>query len=130
MRLHELTPMTKRTASGGSVTTVGGQEIARSTPKIGGLQSTSYADGSVKQTFQTTDKTGDVNIKQTKVNGKNVGMDIDAGAMSVGTTGTPQNPKVNRMKFDMGAGVTLSAKPGSATVTGPQGQKRTFGIAR
>ena len=39
MRLHELTPMTKRTAAGGSVTTVGGQEIARSTPKIGGLQS-------------------------------------------------------------------------------------------
>ena len=130
MRLHELTPMTKRTGAGGSVTTVGGKEIARSTPKIGGLQTTSYADGSVKQTFQTTDDTGDVNIKQTKVNGKDVGMDIDSGAMSVGTTGTPQNAKVNRMKFDMGAGVTLSAKPGSATITGPQGQKRTFGSPR
>jgi len=122
--------MTKRTGAGGSVTTVGGQEIARSTPKIGGLQTTSYADGSVKQTYQTTDDTGDVNIKQTKVNGKDVGMDIDAGAMSVGTTGTPQNAKVNRMKFDMGAGVTLSAKPGSATITGPQGQKTTFGKPR
>ena len=130
MRLHELTPMTKRTGAGGSVTTVGGQEIARSTPKIGGLQTTSYADGSVKQTYQTTHNTGDVNIKQTKVNGKDVAMDIDSGAISIGTTGTPQNPKVNRFKANMGAGVTLSAKPGSATITGPQGQKRTFGSPR
>ena len=44
----------------------------------------------------TGDNTGDVNIKQTKVNGKDVAMDIDSGAISIGTTGTPQNPKVNR----------------------------------
>ena len=130
MRLHELTPMTKRTPAGGSVTTVGGKEIARSTPKIGGLQTTSYADGSVKQTYQNTDPSGDVNLKRTKVNGKDVAMDFDSGAISIGATGTPQNPKVNRMKFNMGAGVTLSAKPGSATITGPQGQKTTFGKPR
>ena len=129
MRLHELTPMTKRTGAGGSVTTVGGQEIARSTPKIGGLQSTSYADGSVKQTYQTR-LPGGVDLKRTKVNGKDVGMDFDSGAISIGATGGPQNPKVNRIKANLGAGVTLSAKPGSATITGPQGQKRTFGSPR
>ena len=65
MKIFEFVPMTKRTGAGGSVTTVGGKEIARSTPKIGGAQSTSYADGSVKQTFQTQTPDG-ANIQQTR----------------------------------------------------------------
>ena len=129
MKIFEFVPMTKRTGAGGSVTTVGGKEIARSTPKIGGAQSTSYADGSVKQTFQTQTPDG-ANIQQTRVNGKQTTGNIASGTMSVDTVGamkagTP--PTVSKMKYDMGGGTSISATPGSATVTSPQGKKKTFG---
>jgi len=124
--------MTKRTGAGGSVTTVGGNEVSRSTPKIGGMQTTSYADGSVKQTSQTQTPDG-ANIQQTRVNGKQTTGNIASGTMSVDTkgamkAGTPTN--VTKMKYDMGNGTNISATPGSATITNPQGKKKTFGIPR
>lgn len=114
MKIFEFVPMTKRTGAGGSVTTVGGKEIARSTPKIGGAQSTSYADGSVKQTFQTQTPDG-ANIQQTRVNGKQTTGNIASGTMSVDTVGamkagTPTT--VSKMSYDTGTGKTISATPG------------------
>jgi hypothetical protein len=132
MKINEFVPMTKRTGAGGSVTTVGGNEVSRSTPKIGGMQTTSYADGSVKQTSQTQTPDG-ANIQQTRVNGKQTTGNIASGTMSVDTkgamkAGTPTN--VTKMKYDMGNGTNISATPGSATITNPQGKKKTFGIPR
>lgn len=132
MRLFELVPFTKRTGAGGSVTTVGGNEVSRSTPKIGGLQTTSYADGSVKQTSQTQTPDG-ANIQQTRVNGKQTTGNIASGTMSIDTTGdmkagTPAN--VTKIEYDKGDGTNISATPGSATITDPQGKKKTFGIPR
>ena len=58
-------PVIQKTGAG-SVTTVGGAEISRSTPKLGGMQTTSYADGSEKITTNTN--AGGTNISQLETN--------------------------------------------------------------
>jgi|TARA_B110000908_G_scaffold84240_1_gene100670 hypothetical protein len=63
MRISEITTRT----GAGTVNTVRGNEISRSTPKIGGTQTTNYADGSIKQTNQVG------GITQTKVGSPNTG---------------------------------------------------------
>ncbi len=114
MKINEFVPMTKRTGAGGSVTTVGGNEVSRSTPKIGGLQTTSYADGSVKQTSQTQTPDG-ANIQQTRVNGKQTTGNIASGNISVDTVGAMKAgipPAVSKMSYKTGTGKTISATPG------------------
>ena len=97
MKLNEFVPMTKRTGAGGSVTTVSGNEVSRSTPAIGGLQSTSYADGSVKDTFQTQDSDG-TNITQTSVNGQTTNTDIQRGNMKLDTVPGANNSRIPQAK--------------------------------
>ena len=97
MKLNEFVPMTKRTGAGGSVTTVSGNEVSRSTPAIGGLQSTSYADGSVKDTLQTQDPSG-TNITQTSVNGQTTNTDIQQGNMKLDTVPGANNSRIPQAK--------------------------------
>ena len=97
MKINEFIPMTKRTGAGGSVTTVDGNEVSRSTPKIGGLQSTSYADGSVKDTLQTQTPDG-TNITQTSVNGKTTNTNMQQGDMKLDTVPGANNSRIPQAK--------------------------------
>jgi hypothetical protein len=60
-------PIVRRDNAGNTTKTVGGNEISRATPKIGGNQTTQYADGSIK-TVNTT-QAGGANIQRTQVAG-------------------------------------------------------------
>ena len=107
-------PVIQRTGAGGSVTTVGGAEIARSTPKIGGMQTTSYADGSEKIATNTTTGSG-VNISQTRVT------DPTTGNTPVTNTSMSSGPFSANMDKNKGAsasyqGFDSKGKPTSYNV--------------
>jgi|TARA_B100001094_G_C17545255_1_gene491078 hypothetical protein len=113
MRINEI--VTKKTGAG-TVKTVGGNEISRSTPNIGGSQTTQYADGSIKNTFNTN--AGGSSIDITKVNGINTNTDISSGNMAVKSTNTGNGKyKVNKATFKLGGGQgTLVAQPGKFSI--------------
>tara|TARA_A100001011_G_scaffold381128_1_gene449274 strand:- start:161 stop:508 length:348 start_codon:yes stop_codon:yes gene_type:complete len=113
MRINEI--ITKKSGAG-TVTTVGGNEISRSTPKIGGSQTTQYADGSIKNTFNTN--VGGVDISNTKVNGIRTNTDLGSGTMSMKTSNTANNKyNVDKLSYNMGGGAgTLVAKPGKISI--------------
>ncbi len=60
-------PIVRRDNAGNTTKTVGGNEISRATPKIGGNQTTQYADGSIKTVNNT--KAAGANIQRTQVAG-------------------------------------------------------------
>ena len=101
-------PVTTRTGAG-NVTTVGGKEIARSTPKIGGAQTTQYADGSIKTVSNTTGPDG-VNINKTQVAGIGQKQGVTNAKISQG------NMKAN-LNFD---GSSNKIDPNKATSVGLQ----------
>ena len=107
-------PVIQKTGAG-SVTTVGGAEIARSTPKLGGMQTTSYADGSEKITTNTT--AGGANISQTKV------ADPTTGNQS--TTNTTN--KRADMKTSFSGNDPRTAKSGSMSYKKADGKTVTGG---
>lgn len=113
MKINEI--ITKKSGAG-TVTTVGGNEISRSTPKIGGLQTTQYADGSIKNTFNTN--IGGTSTDITKVNGINTNTNIASGNLALKTTNTGNNKfKVNKATYNMGGGQgTLVAQPGKISI--------------
>jgi hypothetical protein len=117
MRINEFAPVTKRTGAG-SVTTVGGNEIARSTPKIGGMKTTNYADGSIKQTNQTN--VGATNISTTRVNGIKTNTDMSAGNMKVNTAPVKGSniPKVKSASYKMSSGKTIGVREDGVIVPG------------
>jgi len=107
-------PVIQRTGAGGSVTTVGGAEIARSTPKIGGMQTTSYADGSEKITTNTTTGSG-LNISQTKAAAPTTGntpvtnTTIQKGNMKTSFSGNdPRTAKSGSMSYKKADGKTVT----------------------
>jgi len=102
-------PVNTRTGAGGNVATVGGKEIARSTPKIGGAQTTQYADGSIKTVSNTTGPDG-VNINKTQVAGIGQQQGVTNAKISQG------NMKAN-MNFD---GSSNKIDPKKATSVGLQ----------
>jgi len=91
----------KTTRTGdGTTKTVGGNEISRSTPKIGGNQTTSYADGSTK----TTNQVG--GIKKTTIGDPTTGnttvakTSIKQGNMKLGYSGNdPRTAKTTSLQF-------------------------------
>ena len=101
-----------KTVSGGfgSITyDAKGNEISRSTPKLGGLQMSSSADGSTKQSYDFT--SGNVQGKMEAVNGQGSKMSLGAGNLDM-HTGLG------------GTGVSYDMKPGdtrTAAVAGPKG---------
>ena len=101
-----------KTVSGGfgSITyDAKGNEISRSTPKLGGLQMSSYADGSTKESLDFTN--GNVKGKMEAVNGQGSKMSLGAGNLDM-HTGLG------------GTGVSYDMKPGdtrTAAVAGPKG---------
>ena len=97
---------TTRTGAGGTVKKVGGNEISRATPKIGGNQTTQYADGSIK-TVNTT-QAGGANIQRTQVAGIGQKQGTTNAQISKG------DMKVN-MNFD---GSSNKIEPKKATSTG------------
>tara|TARA_B100000029_G_scaffold206401_1_gene204182 strand:- start:584 stop:937 length:354 start_codon:yes stop_codon:yes gene_type:complete len=115
MKINEIITKTKKTGAG-TVTTVGGNEISRSTPKIGGLQTTQYADGSIKSTFNTN--AGGSSVDVTKVNGINTNLDVASGNLALKTTNTGNNKyKLNKAAYNMGGGQgTLVAQPGKLSI--------------
>ena len=107
-------PVIQRTGAGGSVTTVGGAEIARSTPKIGGMQTTSYADGSEKITTNTTTGSG-LNISQTKAAAPTTGntpvtnTTMQKGDMKTSFSGNdPRTAKSGSMSYKKADGKTVT----------------------
>ena len=107
-------PVIQRTGAGGSVTTVGGAEIARSTPKIGGMQTTSYADGSEKIATNTTTGSG-VNISQTRVTDPTTGntpvtnTTMQKGDMKTSFSGNdPRTAKSGSMSYKKADGKTVT----------------------
>lgn len=99
-------PVTTRTGAG-NVTTVGGKEIARSTPKIGGAQTTQYADGSIKTVSNTTGPDG-TNIQKTQVAGIGQQQGVTNAKISKGEIAV-------NMNFD---GKSNKIDPKKATSTG------------
>ena len=114
MRISEI--VTKKLPAGGSVSTVGGNEISRSSPKIGGLQNTQYADGSIKTKFNTN--IDGVDISNTKVNGIRTNTDLGSGSMSMKTSNTANNKyNLDKLSYNMGGNSgTLVAKPGKISI--------------
>ena len=101
-----------KTVSGGfgSITyDAKGNEISRSTPKIGGLQMSSYADGSTKESLDFTSGTVQGNMEA--VNGQGSKFSAAAGPMAVqtGLGGTS-------IKYDKGNGNIETA-----SMAGPKG---------
>jgi hypothetical protein len=101
-----------KTVSGGfgSITyDAKGNEISRSTPKLGGLQMSSYADGSTKESLDFT--SGTVQGKMEAVNGQGSKFSAAAGPMAVqtGLGGTS-------IKYDKGNGNIETA-----SMAGPKG---------
>lgn len=99
MRISEIITRT----GAGTVNTVRGNEIARSTPKISGNQTTNYADGSIK----TTNQVG--GITQTKVGSPNTGnnnitkTNIQKGDMSTSFSGSnPITAKTTSLQYKAG----------------------------
>ena len=82
MRISEITTRT----GAGTVNTVRGNEISRSTPKIGGTQTTNYADGSIKQTNQVG------GITQTKVGSPNTVAKTSIQTGNMNTSFSGSNP--------------------------------------
>jgi len=112
-------PVITRTGAG-TTKTVGGNEISRATPKIGGNQTTQYADGSIK-TVNTT-KAGGANIQKTQVAGIGQKQGVTNAKISKG------DMAVN-MNFD---GSSNKIDPRKATSTGmrykkPNGITKTVG---
>ena len=104
-------PVIQKTGAG-SVTTVGGAEIARSTPKLGGMQTTSYADGSEKITTNTN--AGGTNISQTKVTDPRTGNQpttnttIQKGNMKTSFSGNdPKTAKSGSISYKKANGQTV-----------------------
>ena len=104
-------PVIQKTGAG-SVTTVGGAEIARSTPKLGGMQTTSYADGSEKITTNTN--AGGTNISQTKVTDPRTGNQpttnttIQKGNMKTSFSGNdPKTAKSGSISYKKADGQTV-----------------------
>ena len=101
-----------KTVSGGfgSITyDAKGNEISRSTPKLGGLQMSSYADGSTKETLDFT--SGNVQGKMEAVNGQGSNLSVGSGPFqaNTGLGGTG-------MSYDVGNGETKSV-----AMAGPKG---------
>ena len=99
MRISEI--ITKTGA--GTVKTVRGNEISRSTPNIGGNQTTQYADGSIKTTNQAS------SITQTRVGSPNTGNNnvakttIQKGNMSTSFSGSnPKTAKTTSLRYNAG----------------------------
>jgi len=90
--------VTTRTGAG-NVTTVGGKEIARSTPKIGGAQTTQYADGSIKTVSNTTGPDG-TNIRKTQVAGIGQKQGVTNAKISQGNTAVNLNFDGSSNKID------------------------------
>jgi hypothetical protein len=112
MRINEI--ITKKSGAG-TVTTVGGNEISRSTPKIGGSQTTQYADGSIKNTFNTN--VGGANTDITKVNGISTNMDIGSGTVRTKNNVVGNKLKTTQFSYDLPAGKgTLVAQPGKISI--------------
>ena len=91
--------VTTRTGAGGNVTTVGGKEIARSTPKIGGAQTTQYADGSIKTVSNTTGP-GGTNIQKTQVAGIGQKQGVTNAKITKGNTAVNLNFDGSSNKID------------------------------
>ena len=98
-----------KTVSGGfgSITyDAKGNEISRSTPKLGGLQMSSSADGSTKQSYDFT--SGPVQGKMEAVNGQGSKMSLNSGNLD--------------MYSGLGGqGISYKSATGNNTVAGPKG---------
>lgn len=107
-----------KTVSGGfgSITyDANGKEISRSTPKLGGLQMSTMADGTTKQTLDFNQ--GNVQGKMEAVNGQGSNLSLASGPFqaSTGLGGTS-------MSYDIGDGTTMGG-----SVAGPKGGYDSLG---
>jgi len=82
-----------------------GNELGRTTPTIGGLSMSSFADGSTSMKKQTTIGDG-VNLTQDYVNGQMAGQRTDSGNLSTYTS----EGGVNSVNYKMGDGVKVGAQ--------------------
>ena len=82
-----------------------GNELHRSTPTLGGLSMSSFADGSTSMKKQTTIGDG-VNLTQDYVNGQMAGQRMDSGPLSTYTS----EGGVSSVNYKMGDGVKVGAQ--------------------
>jgi len=82
-----------------------GNELHRSTPTLGGLSMSSFADGSTSMKKQTTIGDG-VSLTQDYVNGQMAGQRTDSGNLSTYTSAGG----VNSVNYKMGDGVKVGAQ--------------------
>ena len=82
-----------------------GNELGRTTPTIGGLSMSSFADGSTSMKKQTTIGDG-VNLTQDYVNGQMAGQRMDSGPLSTYTS----EGGVSSVNYKMGDGVKVGAQ--------------------
>jgi len=96
-----------------------GNELHRSTPTLGGLTMSSFADGSVSGQYNTT--VGNVNMTRDYVGGAGVsgdgvggmreaGLGVASGPFSAYTSGNAKDKGVASTSYNMGNGQTMNAQ--------------------